>query len=62
MIAYILIVISTAGCGTNCTARNWAVVTMQRFADAKACQFASLELAKRAKGRFEFVCVPEATK
>lgn len=62
MIAYILIVLSTAGCGTNCTAGNWEMVTMQRFADAKACQFASLEIAKRARGQFRVVCVPEAIK
>jgi len=62
MIGYILIVVGMAGCGTNCTAPNWGVVSMQRFDDAKACQFASMELAKISRGDLKFVCVPERLK
>lgn len=57
MIGYILIVVATA-CGNQVCGRTWPVVTMQRFNDAKACQFASKELAKISNG-VKFVCVPE---
>ncbi len=57
--AFILIVIASAGGGNT---GHWTPVSMQRFADAKACQFASLQIVKRAVFAVDVICVPEASK
>lgn len=60
MIAYVLIVLSAVGGGN--TGHSYAI-SMQKFSDAKACQFASLQVRKMAQPYgIDAVCVPEASK
>ncbi len=63
MVAYILIVV-VLGCGGSNCGTAYPIVTMQRFDNAKACQFASVELNKinERPDRLRAVCVPESIK
>lgn len=63
MMAYILIVVVTA-CGSSTCGVGWSTITMQRFATAKACQFASVKLLEISDypNRTKVVCVPEEIK
>lgn len=60
MSAYILIVVTFANIRSATISGQWPNVTMQRFADARACQFASVELKKLAILDLRMVCVPES--
>jgi len=63
MMAYILIVVVTA-CGSSSCGTAWSTVSMQRFASAKACQFASVKLLEVSEypNKVKVVCVPEEIK